>query len=139
MTLSIADRFDIIELLARADSAASQRDAELYVSYFTDDVVLDGDMGEHRSKEVLRQSVGPIWQSEGLASVHLTLNPTVEPIVGVSDRAVAKSVLVILKEGATISVYNVSSIIQHVVKTNGVWLIERRTVSSMRQDPEKLG
>ena len=133
MTLPVADKLDILELLARADSAASERDANGYVSCFTEDVVLDGDMGEHRSKEALRQSVGPIWQKEGAASVHLTLNAMIEPMIDESDRAVARSMLVILSVGPAISVYNVSSIVQYLIKTNGVWLIERRSVHSIPQ------
>jgi len=65
MTLSTADRFDILQVVARADSAATRRDAEAYVDLFTDDAVLDGAKGEHRGKDLVRQSVGPIWASEG--------------------------------------------------------------------------
>ncbi len=58
--LTGTDRLDILDVVARADDAATRRDADAYVAFFTDDAVLDGDKGEHRGKERLRQSVGPI-------------------------------------------------------------------------------
>ena len=64
MTLPVADKLDILELLARADSAASERDANGYVSCFTEDVVLNSDMGEHRSKGGLA-SIGRSHLAEG--------------------------------------------------------------------------
>jgi ketosteroid isomerase-like protein len=42
MTLSAADRLAILEVITRADEAASQRDADAYVALFTPDAVLDG-------------------------------------------------------------------------------------------------
>ena len=38
MTLSVEDRLDILELLARADDAASARDADAYVTLFSEAV-----------------------------------------------------------------------------------------------------
>jgi hypothetical protein len=128
MSLSAADRLDILQVLARADSAATRRDAEGYVALFTDDAVLDGDKGEHRGKDRLRRSVGPIWASEGPASVHLTLNAVVDPVEGRPDRAAATSVLLILTGTAPTSVHSVSDIVQHLVKVGPGWQIERRSV-----------
>src|ERR1700683_3365416 len=78
MSLAVSDRLDILDVLARADNAASRRDRDAYVELFTDDVVLDGDQGTHVGKETLRQAVGPIWAGEGTRTLHLTLNPTLE-------------------------------------------------------------
>lgn len=134
MTLSVADRLDILDLLVRADSAATRRDVDAYVACFTDDAVLDGDKGEHRGKDLLRQSVGPIWESEGATSAHLTLNPLVEPVDDSPDQAIPRSMLLILKDESPTSVHSVSSIVQHVVKRGAIWLIERRSVHSVAED-----
>jgi ketosteroid isomerase-like protein len=131
VSLSTEDRLDILQVLARADTAATRRDADEYVALFSDDAVLDGAKGEHRGKDLLRQSVGPIWASEGPTSVHLTLNAVVDPVAGQPDRAVATSVLVILSGEAPMSVHNVSTIIQHLVKVGPNWRIERRSVRLM--------
>jgi ketosteroid isomerase-like protein len=134
MTLSVADRLDILDLVNRADSAATRRDVDAYVACFTDDAVLDGNKGEHRGKDLLRQSVGPIWESEGTVSAHLTLNPLVESVDDVPDQAIARSMLLILEVESLTSVRSVSSIVQHLVKRGGVWLIERRSVHSVAED-----
>jgi ketosteroid isomerase-like protein len=130
MTLSVADRLDILDLLTRADDAATRRDVDAYVACFTDDAVLDGSQGEHRGKDLLRQSVRPIWESEGTASAHLTLNPLVEPVDSAPDQAIAKSMLLILRDGSPTSIRSVSSIEQHFVKRGAVWLIARRSVQT---------
>ena len=40
MTLSVSDRLDILDVLTRADTAATMRDADAYVNLFTDDAQL---------------------------------------------------------------------------------------------------
>jgi hypothetical protein len=109
MRHSAADRLDILDLLASADNAATRRDVASYLACFTDDAVLDGGMGEHRGKAALEGAVGPIWQAEGDASVHLTTNAVVELDSRADDRAVAHSVLVILA-GDPVTVRSVSNI-----------------------------
>lgn len=133
MSLSADDRLGILQVVAQADSAATRRDAEGYVALFGDDAVLDGAEGEHRGKELLRQSLGPIWASEGPMSVHLTLNAVVDPVEGRPDRAVATSVLIILTGAALTSVHSVSAIVQHLVKVGQGWQIERRSVRLMTE------
>jgi hypothetical protein len=61
MSLSAADRLAILEVVTRADEAASRRDADGYVALFAPDAVLDGTQGRHAGREELRASVGPIW------------------------------------------------------------------------------
>jgi ketosteroid isomerase-like protein len=128
MTLSANDRLDIFDVLAQADSAATSRDADAYVALFTDDAILDGGMGEHRGKGILRQSVGPIWQAEGEMSVHLTLNAVVREVEGQPDQAVATSVLLILTGDPVTSILSVSSIVQHLIRKGTDWRIEHRSV-----------
>ena len=56
MTLSPADRLDILDLLTRADAAASARDPDAYLALFTSDAVLDGDQGDYRGTAALRRA-----------------------------------------------------------------------------------
>jgi ketosteroid isomerase-like protein len=127
---SPADRLDILELLALADDAATQRDVTAYVACFTDDAVLDGGMGEHRGKAAMEGAVGPIWQAEGGTSVHLTTNAVVESDPSTHDRAVAHSVLIILADEPAV-VHSVSNITHHLVKGPRGWLVARRTVQPL--------
>ena len=128
MTLSAADRLAILDVITRADEAASRRDADSYVALFAPDAVLDGTQGRHVGREALRASVGPIWAAEGPATLHLTLNPVIEP--GLSgDQAVARSVLLIIDPAAPPAPRAVASITQELRRTEGSWLIIRRTVA----------
>jgi hypothetical protein len=128
VTLSTSDRLDILDLLARVDTAATCRDAAAYVSYFTEDAVLDGEKGEHRGQKALTDAIGPVWAGEGLASTHLTLNAVIDSVDGHAEKATATSILVILAAGPSFAVRDVAKIVQQLVKVDHVWRIARRTV-----------
>jgi ketosteroid isomerase-like protein len=130
MTLSVSDRLDILDVLVRADDAASRRDADAYVELFTDDAVLDGGQGVHVGKEMLRKAVGPIWASEGNTTLHLTLNPTLELIASSTDEVIANSVLLILLPGAPSRVLTAAIISQRLRRTGAFWQIAQRTVKN---------
>jgi hypothetical protein len=128
MTLSAADRLAILEVITRADGAASRRDADGYVALFAPDAVLDGTQGRQAGREALFASVGPIWAAEGPATLHLTLNPVIEP--GPSDdQAVARSVLLIIDPAAPPALRAAAAITQELRRTEGSWRIIRRTVA----------
>jgi uncharacterized protein (TIGR02246 family) len=127
-TLSAADRLAILDVITRADEAASRRDADAYVALFTPDAVLDGTQGQHSGGEAMRASVGPIWAAEGPATLHLTLNPVIEP--GSSgDQAVARSVLLIIDLVAPPAIRTAAQITQELRRADGSWRITRRTVA----------
>ena len=65
MTLSAADRLAILDVITRADDAASRRDADGHAGLFTEDAVLDGTQGRHAGREALRSGVpGPAHRAE---------------------------------------------------------------------------
>ena len=125
---SAEDRLDILELLARADDAASRRDVTTYIALFSDDASLEGDKGAHRGKDALRSIVAEVWESEGAATLHLTLNSVLQPIAGNPAAVLATSTLLIVAPGAPPQLQSVSAISQLVVKIDGAWRIARRTV-----------
>jgi ketosteroid isomerase-like protein len=128
MTLTAADRLDILEVITRADQAASRRDADGYLALFTPDAVLDGSQGRYAGLAALRASLGPIWAAEGPATLHLTLNPVIEP--GPSgDQAVARSVLLIIDPAQPPALRTAAIITQELRRTDGTWRITRRTVA----------
>jgi hypothetical protein len=132
--LSADDRLDILELLAKADSAASQRNVAEYTACFVTDAVLDGAQGRYEGRTSLAESVGPIWSREGPASVHLTLNAMLAPSDD-ADHAVASSTLLIVAPsvtpGAPATVIGMAAITQQVVRTESGWRISRRTVGAV--------
>jgi hypothetical protein len=128
VSLSVSDRLDILDVLARADTAASLREADAYVELFTEDAKLDGAQGVHMGKETLCQAVGPIWASEGPASLHLTLNAMLDRVGPNNDEVVANSVLLIVKPGTSPQILNVSIITQHLRRVGASWRISHRSV-----------
>jgi hypothetical protein len=127
VTLSVADRLEILDVIARADEAASRRDADGYVALFALDAILDGAQGRHAGREEIRSSVGPIWAAEGPASLHLTIRPVIDPGPG-GDQAIARSVLMIVRPGSPPVIGGVAEITQELQRTGTGWLITRRTV-----------
>jgi hypothetical protein len=128
--LSPTDRLDIADLVVRADSLATRRDADGYAALFTADAVLDGAEGVHEGSEQLRSGAARIWSSEGEVSLHLTLNVEVHEVQGNLNGATASSVLVILAGDSTNAIRSVSFIEQEFVRDGEVWKISRRTVKS---------
>jgi uncharacterized protein (TIGR02246 family) len=128
MSLPAADQLAILDVVTRADEAASRRDADAYVALFTQDAVLDGTQGRHAGRQALRAAVGPVWAAEGPATLHLTLNPVVEP--GPSDdQATVRSVLLIIDLAAPPAIRTAAAITQELRRPDGAWLISRRTVA----------
>ena len=127
MNLSAADRLEILDVVGRADAAATRRDADAYAALFTDDAVLDGSQGLHPAAG-LREAVGPIWAAEGAATLHLTLNPVIDPGDG-PDEAVVSSVLLIVAPAAPVTIITAAAITQKVRRSDDTWRISRRTVA----------
>jgi uncharacterized protein (TIGR02246 family) len=128
VTLSDADRLAILDIVTRADEAASRRDADAYVALFDPDAVLDGAQGRHAGRAALRASVAPIWAAEGTATLHLTLNPVVEPRPG-DGQAVVRSVLLIVDPADPPAIRTAALITQELRQSDGSWRIIRRTVA----------
>jgi 2-iminobutanoate/2-iminopropanoate deaminase len=126
MSLTAGDTAAIVDVVTRADAAASRRDAAAYADLFTADAVLDGDQGRHAGA-ALRSSVGPIWAAEGPATLHLTLNPVVD--AGASpDEALVSSLLLIIDLRRPISIQTAAAITQTLRRSGASWRISRRTV-----------
>jgi uncharacterized protein (TIGR02246 family) len=132
VSVSAADRAEILDVIGRADAAATSRDARAYANLFTDDAVLDGTQGHHVGSAALLDSVGPIWAAEGPASLHLTLNPVVAPGDG-PDEAVVHSILLIVDPAPPITIRTAAAITQTVQRRGGTWRISRRTVAPASQ------
>ena len=140
MTLSAQDRLDILELIARADNAASDRDPDAYLALFTDDAVLDGEQGEYHGQEGLRRAAVSVWPREPPGTLHLTLNTVIDPADDAGTgpapdpatelAAVARSVLVIVEPGAEPRIVHIARITQHVRRSSGTWRITHRNVAS---------
>ena len=128
MTLSVADRLGLLDLLTRADAAASARDANAYLALFTSDAVLDGDQGTYRGHEALRAGLAEVWGAEPAGTLHLTLNPVIDADPALPAAAVARSVLLIIAPGTPPALVGTAHITQHLRGGADGWRITRRRV-----------
>lgn len=128
--LDPADRLDILDLLARADNAATRRDVDTYVALFSEDGVLDGDKGEHRGRQALAEAVRSVWASEGDVTAHLTLNAVIEADPDHTDRAVATSQLLVVDPNPPPTIKTLATIVQHLERSGTGWQITRRSVAT---------
>jgi ketosteroid isomerase-like protein len=129
VTLSVTDQLAILDVVHRADEAASLRDADAYVALFTPDAVLDGAQGSYSGREALRAAVGMVWNGEGPATLHLTLNPVIEADEH-EGNAVVRSVLLIVSPGPPPEIRTTALIRQELRRDGTSWRIALRTVTA---------
>jgi hypothetical protein len=128
VTLTIEDRLDVLDTVARLDAAASVRDVVLYQSLLTENAVMDGAMGSFRGREAIGQAAASVWAAEGGATVHLTLNAVVDSNPRSETEALATSVLLIMTTGQPPALLSLAQITQRLVKTADGWRLARRTI-----------
>ena len=128
MSLSVADRLDILDLLTRADAAASARDPAGYLALFTGDAVLDGDQGTYHGTEALGRGLAQVWGAEPAGTLHLTLNPVIDADPASPAAAVARSVLLIIAPGTPPVLVGTAHITQYLRRDTDGWRITHRRV-----------
>jgi len=128
VTLSAADRLDILDVLTRADAAASARDAAAYVALFAGDAILDGSQGTYRGTDAVARGLVAVWGAEPAGTLHLTLNLVIGTDPDSPDTAVARSVLLIIAPGPPPALVATAHITQHLRAGAGRWRITRRRV-----------
>ena len=126
MTLEASDTLEILQLVARADACATARDAEGYAALFTDDAVMDGDMGSTSGRDALATAVARIWDGEAPGTLHLTLNAIIEE--SGPEPSVA-STLLLLTPLSPSPVAGTSQVRQRVRRTPSGWRISSRTIT----------
>lgn len=83
----------ILQLAAEADSRATRRDAAGYAALFTEDGVMEGDMGHASGRDALAAAVTRVWDDEPPGTLHLTCNAVVDDS---ASTPVVASILVML-------------------------------------------
>jgi ketosteroid isomerase-like protein len=127
MTISTGDRLEILELVARLDTAASDRDVAAYLALLTEDAVMDGEKGSSRGRDAIGRTVGTVWAAEGDETAHLTLNAIIDEDPQSPSEVLVRSTLLIVGQRRS-ELISVSAIMQQVVKTDGKWRVARRTI-----------
>jgi uncharacterized protein (TIGR02246 family) len=121
--LSDADRQQIVAVVRRADELATARDVDGYLALTTPDMVLDGTQGAASGRDAVRSAIGSIWAAEPAGTRHVT-----SEVVTTGDDATADARSTLTLVSADGDVRAVASISQSLRKTNGTWLIARRSV-----------
>jgi ketosteroid isomerase-like protein len=127
MTLSASDSIAILQLAARADACASGRDADGYVALFTDDAVMDGDMGRVEGRSALRDAVARVWAAEPAGTLHLTLNAVLDES---GAEPAVDSVMLMVGTGSSQGIVGSARVRQTVRHTPGGWRISVRTINT---------
>lgn len=126
MTLTAEDSLEILQLVARVDACASARDADGYVALFTDDAVMDGDMGQAGAQD-LSETVSRVWAAEPAGTLHLTLNAVIEKG---GPQPNVTSTLLLLAPASSSPIVGSASVRQTVRKTPAGWKVAARTIST---------
>jgi hypothetical protein len=116
-----------LQLVARADTLASTRDADAYVGLFTPDATMDGAMGVAVGHAQLREAVARVWAGESPETLHLTLNAVIDEY---GAEIVVNSVMLMVGPGATAAVLGAARVRQTVVPTPQGWRISERTIAT---------
>jgi ketosteroid isomerase-like protein len=126
MTLSAEDSRDLLQLVARADSCASDRDVDGYVSLFTADALMDGGMGTAQGRDAIRQMVSDVWAREPQPTFHLTLNSV---IGGTDERPEVSSSLLLVAGGPPPELLGVARVTQSFRRQSDGWRVSVRHIA----------
>src|ERR1700678_4393570 len=126
MKLTAEDSLAILQLVARADTLATARDADGYVDLFTATASMGGDMGAATGREQLRDTVSRVWAGEPAGTLHLTLHAVIDQS---GADIVVSSVMLMIGPGAVPAVLGAADVRQIVVSTPDGWRIADRTIA----------
>jgi hypothetical protein len=120
------DAFALLQLAARADTLATQRDAAGYAALFTKDGVMDGDEGRVTGREELSAAVARVWEGEPPGTLHLTCNAVLDDVAG---SPTVTSILLLLTPQAAGSIANAARVVQRFRHTPEGWRISSRQIT----------
>jgi SnoaL-like domain len=123
--LAPADALALLQLVARADTLATQRDAAGYAALFTQDAVMDGDKGRVTGREDLAAAVARIWEAEPPGTLHLTCNAVIDEAA--STPAVVSIVLLLTPRPPGL-VGQAAHVLQRFLQTPEGWRISSRHI-----------
>lgn len=124
--LSAEDRLNILEVLARYNRLADERDVEGTVALYKEDGYIHGDFQTGEGHAGLRADLPGIFEMEGTLKRHITTNHIID---GDGGRATVRSMLVVI-EGETLpGVGATADITDELVKVDGSWRLRRHHVA----------
>lgn len=140
----VADRAAIQEVAYRYINALDTRDADLYVSVFTEDAVYDVEGTLYRGHEELRGIVLGLQRSREEASAagrpvvdlyHTNINPVIELVSASEARYQAYWQTLRKAEDNSMRIGGMGRIVDTLVKTDGEWKIKTRVLTNFVPRP----
>jgi ketosteroid isomerase-like protein len=129
MALTADDKFEILDLIARYNLTADEKDVEGMLGCYTDDGVIEGDMSTGKGKDAMRVDLPRLFAMEGTLKRHLVMN---HRISGDGERAEVRYLLLVI-EGESIPAVGASTqVCDELRKEGGRWLVARH---SLKIDP----
>jgi uncharacterized protein (TIGR02246 family) len=125
--LTPAESLDILQLVTRADACATARDAAAYAALFTEDAVMDGDMGTAVGVDQIRETVARVWAGEPDGVLHLTLNALLDES---GPQPAVDSVMLMVSAGGAPTVVGSARVRQSTRPTPAGWKISSRTITA---------
>jgi hypothetical protein len=124
--LAPADALAILQLAGQADTRATQRDAAGYAALFSEDAVMDGDMGRVARREALAASVARVWAGEPPGTLHLTCNAVLDD--SAPTPTVASVLLMVIPQSPGVAI-QAADVVQRFLHTPAGWKISSRQIT----------
>ena len=125
MALSVEDRLGIMEVVARYNLAADEKDVESTLLHYAENGQIEGFYSTGRGKEAMRRDLPAIFEGEGTLKRHLAPNLLID---GDGENARVSYVLLVVEGEERPMVGATAWITDEMTKVDGRWLISRHLI-----------
>jgi hypothetical protein len=125
MALSVEDRLGIMEVVARYNLAADEKDVESTLLHYAEDGQIEGFYSTGRGKKAMRRDLPAIFEGEGTLKRHLAPNLLID---GDGENAQVSYVLLVVEGEERPMVGATAWITDEMTKVDGRWLISRHLI-----------
>jgi uncharacterized protein (TIGR02246 family) len=132
MPLTIEDRFEIVDLIARYAEYVDTGDAEGYAGLFVPDGVVEHSAGTVRGRDAIRSWVADLSKQGRIGNNSKLKHVMGLPVIrGDGNRATSRAYMTIPRQADTgeIVIRFVGTYFDDFVKYDDQWLIEKRVIS----------
>jgi hypothetical protein len=125
MALSAEDRLGIMDVVARYNLAADEKDVESTLLHYAENGQIEGFYSTGRGKEAMRRDLPAIFEGEGTLKRHLAPNLVID---GDGENARVGYVLLVVEGEERPMVGATARITDEMTKVDGRWLISRHLI-----------
>ena len=126
--LSADDRFAILDVIARYNLAADEKDVEATLARYTADGYIDGDMAAGPGPDAMREGLPKIFQAEVTLKRHIAANVRFGEPDDAGEVEVGY-VLLVMEAGAVPAAVATSMITDTFRRVDGAWKVAHHPVA----------